>query len=246
MIVNIYFVVLLLFMAYQSISGYFYFKKNKEIELEEKIKVNMYYSTIIVNLISCIIPIVIFVISKVKLSSIGFNKIKFNYDTSLNKYIVYLSYAFILIIIILSIKTIVGFFVKNTNNESINQSKLGPSEKMLQPITKKEKNLWKLVSLNTGITEEIVYRGTLIYIIGNLVGSSSLFNVVIITNIIFGLGHSYQGIKGVVKTGLIGFLLSILYVTTNSLILPMILHFFIDYVFIFTSNKEELLQNAER
>ncbi len=246
MIVNIYFVVLLLFMAYQSISGYFYFKKNKEIELEEKIKVNMYYSTIIVNLISCIIPIVIFVISKVKLSSIGFNKIKFNYDTSLNKYIVYLSYAFILIIIILSIKTIVGFFVKNTNNESINQSKLGPSEKMLQPITKKEKNLWKLVSLNTGITEEIVYRGTLIYIIGNLVGSSSLFNVVIITNIIFGLGHSYQGIKGVVKTGLIGFLFSILYVTTNSLILPMILHFFIDYVFIFTSNKEELLQNAER
>ena len=117
---------------------------------------------------------------------------------------------------------------------------------MLQPITKKEKNLWKLVSLNTGITEEIVYRGTLIYIIGNLVGSSSLFNVVIITNIIFGLGHSYQGIKGVVKTGLIGFLFSILYVTTNSLILPMILHFFIDYVFIFTSNKEELLQNAER
>ena len=41
--------------------------------------------------------------------------------------------------------------------------------------------------------------------------------------------HSYQGFSGIIRTGLTGLLFGALYISTGSLILPMILHFLVDF-----------------
>ena len=46
--------------------------------------------------------------------------------------------------------------------------------------------------------------------------------------VVFGLQHIYQGLGAVVFTGSIGFLLGWLYVTTGSLLIPVVVHVLID------------------
>jgi uncharacterized protein len=45
---------------------------------------------------------------------------------------------------------------------------------------------------------------------------------------VFGIGHMYQGVKGIVGTALLGLVFSAILVVTGNLLLPMILHFLID------------------
>ena len=45
---------------------------------------------------------------------------------------------------------------------------------------------------------------------------------------LFGLAHWYQGRLGVLATGAVGAVLTQLYLTTGSLLLPMVLHVLID------------------
>jgi membrane protease YdiL (CAAX protease family) len=47
---------------------------------------------------------------------------------------------------------------------------------------------------------------------------------VILSTVIFGLGHAYQGVKGIVKTGAAGLVLALLAVGSGSLFIPILLH----------------------
>ena len=51
-----------------------------------------------------------------------------------------------------------------------------------------------------------------------------------ISSIIFGLGHAYQEMAGIVKTGLVGLVLAILTVSSGSLFVAIVLHTTIDLV----------------
>jgi membrane protease YdiL (CAAX protease family) len=51
---------------------------------------------------------------------------------------------------------------------------------------------------------------------------------VLLTNVAFGLGHAYQGREGMLKTGLVGFVMSGIVLATGSLVPAMILHAIID------------------
>ncbi len=44
----------------------------------------------------------------------------------------------------------------------------------------------------------------------------------------FGLGHAYQGIAGIAKTGLIGLVLALLTVFSGSLFIAIVLHTVVD------------------
>ena len=53
----------------------------------------------------------------------------------------------------------------------------------------------------------------------------------IIISILFGLAHLYQGLSGVITTGLIGFLMSLVfYKNRKNLILAMLVHGFYDMI----------------
>lgn len=96
----------------------------------------------------------------------------------------------------------------------------------LLPETKKEmKRFVLLVSPSAGICEEILYRGLLL---GFLLEHLSVSNAVIISSIAFGLPHLYQGLSGLIKTAVLGSIMAIVTVLTESLILAIILHSAID------------------
>jgi uncharacterized protein len=102
---------------------------------------------------------------------------------------------------------------------------------VMLPVTKKEKKLWNYVSLTAGVTEEIIYRGFLIFALAYLFPNFSIWIVILLSSLLFGLAHTYQGfLTGVLRTTTVGILFSILYIGLGS-ILPLIaFHFLIDYV----------------
>lgn len=95
----------------------------------------------------------------------------------------------------------------------------------LAPQTRTENRLFDMVSITAGVCEEILYRGLLLATLVSLVGT---WPAVAITSLIFGLGHAYQGISGIAKTGLIGLVLALLTVFSGSLFIAIVLHAVVD------------------
>jgi len=83
------------------------------------------------------------------------------------------------------------------------------------------------VSITAGICEEILYRGLLMTALGMAFG---LWPAVIVSSVVFGLGHMYQGVGGVVRTGLVGLVMALVVVFTGSLFTAMVMHAVMDIV----------------
>lgn len=93
------------------------------------------------------------------------------------------------------------------------------------PRTRRERNSFFALSLTAGVCEEILYRG---FVFAYLANYMDLVWVVLITSLLFGIAHSYQGLRGIPQTGLVGLALALLYVFTGSLLASMVLHALID------------------
>jgi membrane protease YdiL (CAAX protease family) len=81
------------------------------------------------------------------------------------------------------------------------------------------------VSLTAGIVEEIVYRGFVLWYLGQFM---PLWAAVVVSSVAFGLAHNYQGASGVLRTGLAGLAFGIFYIVTGSIWLPIIAHVLLD------------------
>ena len=57
----------------------------------------------------------------------------------------------------------------------------------------------------------------------------SIWYVLILSCILFGLAHTYQGVSGVLRTTLIGLWFSIVYIGIESIIPLIIFHALVDY-----------------
>lgn len=84
------------------------------------------------------------------------------------------------------------------------------------------------VALTAGICEEILYRGYLPWWIDGWLGVAG--PGLVLSAIVFGLGHAYQGRKGVLVTGLLGLFFSGLVWVARSLVPAQILHVVVDLV----------------
>ncbi|MBB3868691.1 CPBP family intramembrane metalloprotease [Parageobacillus toebii NBRC 107807] len=92
----------------------------------------------------------------------------------------------------------------------------------------KERMLFVLVALTAGFCEEVMFRGFMFYYLKELPFHIPLFVIAMITSIIFGTAHLYQGWKNVIGTGLMGFSLACLYIYFGTIWVPMIIHIIID------------------
>ncbi len=81
------------------------------------------------------------------------------------------------------------------------------------------------VALTAGVWEEIFYRGFLIWFLASPLG---IWGAAIVSSIIFGLGHLYQGWRGVLRTTFVGMVFSAGYIATQSLWWLILLHAAID------------------
>ena len=104
------------------------------------------------------------------------------------------------------------------------RARIGDLE-VMTPRNRTEARTFDLLSLTAGICEEILYRGILLTLVADLVGT---WPAVVITSVIFGLGHAYQGAAGIVKTGGVGLLMAVLTVFSGSIFVPMLLHVALD------------------
>ena len=92
--------------------------------------------------------------------------------------------------------------------------------------------VWVLVAF----LEEIIFRGYMMGDMAELFGTSkpALAVNLILTSILFGLAHWYQGRSGALSTGIIGAVLGILFITSGfNLWLPVLTHGFVDTIGLF-------------
>ena len=101
--------------------------------------------------------------------------------------------------------------------------------RLLMPQNTRER-LWSLLGLapTAGLCEEFLYRGILLA--EATVWFHSAAWGVVVSSAAFGLAHSYQGLNGMVRAGLLGALLAWPVVHMGSLYPSMAAHFLIDAV----------------
>jgi uncharacterized protein len=102
----------------------------------------------------------------------------------------------------------------------------------LLPRTRSERRLFTVVGLTAGICEEWLYRGFFLAVVAAIAGDLPDLVLVLIAAVAFGLAHVYQGVGGVLTTGVLGAVMAALYLDTGSLLLPVLLHALIDLRFL--------------
>lgn len=101
--------------------------------------------------------------------------------------------------------------------------------KSILPVTRKEKQMWVVLSITAGITEELLYRGYFFFSMFLLFANIHPSIVIGSSTLLFAIGHIYQG-KEVIKPALAGLFLCLVYYYTGSLYIVIILHTFQDLV----------------
>ena len=113
--------------------------------------------------------------------------------------------------------------------------------KFLLPSTYKEYR-WSIgASLAAGISEEIVFRGFLYWQLAQIL---TVVPAILLTNFIFGLCHYGTGLKNAFLAFGLGVLLSGIFLYTESLWIPMMIHVLTD-IYSMTKGKRYFDQNPE-
>jgi membrane protease YdiL (CAAX protease family) len=97
----------------------------------------------------------------------------------------------------------------------------------LLPVTAAERRSFVAVAITAGVAEEVVFRGFLLVYLTDI-ASVPVGPAMLASAALFGLAHAYQGLVGVLLTGLAGYWLAGLYVVTGSLLLPIVVHALVD------------------
>jgi membrane protease YdiL (CAAX protease family) len=98
----------------------------------------------------------------------------------------------------------------------------------LLPRSRPERWAFAAVAVTAGVTEEVLYRGFLMWwsVLAAPVGGYG--GAMLLTSAAFGLGHAYQGVVPALLAGLAGLGLAVLAFSTGSLLLPVLLHVLVD------------------
>lgn len=233
MIMEISFIILFIFLAtYEPIWGFISTQKFKKIENNHATARLKYYNTTMIGLWTPTLFILALVgVTPLTLKDIGLSGISFN-TTSLGPWVTYLAiglfilYSLILVINFIAIKVSPKY--KQKAISEMEKHHLNEKFGVIYPRTRKEKTRWKYVSFTAGFTEEIIYRGFLIFAILYFFPNVSIWFVLVVAALLFGLAHTYQGISGVIRTGLIGFVFGTIFIGFGTIFPLILLHFLID------------------
>ena len=95
----------------------------------------------------------------------------------------------------------------------------------LSPHTRSELVWWVALSLTAGFCEEFIFRGYLIWALQPVFG---LWGAAAVSVVAFAMAHAYQGAKGIIGTGIVGGLLTLVVLISGSLLPAIALHALID------------------
>jgi len=218
----IFIILIVILTIYYPISGHFEIKKLKKsiADGDNNKKIKFYRETIFWSWIPVILIFLLLPISGISVDSIGIKWIHID-TSSLSKWVVYPVIGFYFFHLLYNIYLIIIF--KSNKDSRAKAAKSVPHFRWVFPITPKEKRVWTLVSISAGITEEILYRGYLFYALAIVFPNLSLIHILLITTLIFGIGHIYLG-KEVIKSTILGLIFGIFYIVFDSVIPVIIIH----------------------
>lgn len=98
----------------------------------------------------------------------------------------------------------------------------------LLPRSRPERWAFAAVAVTAGVTEEVLYRGFLMWWLVLAAPVGGYGGAMLLTSAAFGLGHAYQGVVPAVIAGVAGLGLALLAFTTGSLLTPVVLHVLVD------------------
>ncbi|MFK2825310.1 CPBP family intramembrane metalloprotease [Bacillus sp. B190/17] len=228
-------IIIIFTLLYEPVIGYFDFQRfKKNVRLKEDVRIKYYINTMVGLWIPTIFILLIIIFTDLTLKQVGVNMPAINTNV-LGSAVTYVGFGIALLYFLIILYYAIGYHVSEKIRSQLTKAKEQELRNIefsaILPISKKEKKLWNYVSFTAGVTEEIIYRGFLIFALAYLFPSVSIWAVILISSLLFGLAHTYQGaVKGVLRTAVVGCLFAILYIGLGS-ILPLIaFHFLIDYV----------------
>jgi uncharacterized protein len=95
----------------------------------------------------------------------------------------------------------------------------------MSPRTRSEAGWWVALSMTAGFCEEFIFRGYLIWAFQSVLG---LWVSAALSVVVFALAHSYQGVKGILGTGAVGLLFTVVVLASGSLWPAIVLHALVD------------------
>ena len=98
----------------------------------------------------------------------------------------------------------------------------------LLPVSWLEYLPYSALAITAGVCEEFLYRGFVMGALGRV--AFPVWTVVLLTSILFGLAHAYQGKGGIVSTGVFGVILALGRLWFGSLLPVMMWHASLDLV----------------
>jgi membrane protease YdiL (CAAX protease family) len=99
------------------------------------------------------------------------------------------------------------------------------SHAAMLPHTASEFAWFAALSVTAGVCEELIFRGYILWAAQSILG---LWPAVVLSCLVFALAHAYQGIGGIVKTGLVGAFFMATVLVLGSLLPAMVAHALID------------------
>jgi len=218
-------------------------KKLLAVPITEKLRIKNYIRIIIGGWGALLVIFFLSLFAGISFYDIGFRQLSF--DQSLWFTITVFALCGLLfglalyqIIAALTSKEYQKAVIKSFGNDP-NKSNYDKVIALLIPCSKKEKIAFLGVPVTAGIMEEIVARGFLFFLLQMIFPYLSIVFVLIITSVLFGIAHIYQGVTGVIKSTLLGALFGCLYLVTGSLVPSILLHFFIDLAAVFMFPTED-------
>lgn len=221
-------------LVYEPIIGYYEYQKFK-ISVKKDVNVrSKYYIKIIIGLwIPTIFILLLVSVTELNLKDIGIDIPTINTDP-LGSVMTYALLIIVFLYLLIVMYYCVGYHFSNKIRTKLIQAKESQLNTVsfsdIIPVTSKEKHLWNYVSLTAGVTEEIIYRGFLMFAFSYIFPDLSIWLVLIFSSLLFGLAHTYQGFSGVIRTTIVGMLFAGLYIVLGSILPLIVLHFLIDYV----------------
>jgi uncharacterized protein len=106
------------------------------------------------------------------------------------------------------------------------QIEQAPGIGAVTPATAAEFRGFTAVAITAGVCEELFYRGFIMWYLSALLPFAWAVAAAVA---IFGIGHAYQGLRGMVNTAVAGGIALAAYLVTGSLIAPVVMHAAIDF-----------------
>lgn len=101
-------------------------------------------------------------------------------------------------------------------------------QKFLAAVSFSQMALALLLVVTVAVVEETIFRGYLLLRFVHITGSGTW--AVLVSAVIFSLGHGYEGSAGVGTVGIMGMVFAVIYLWRGSIIAPVVIHFLQDFL----------------